>query len=350
MAQPQFTLGVLAAALGASLDGDPDRVVTGVAALDAAGASDVSFLIDGRYRDAARTSRAGAVLAGLDAEPLGTALLRVKQPQQALIHLLELFHPRPPTAPGAHPSAIVARDARIDPTASVGALAVVEAGAAIGRGVRIHPLAYVGENVEVGDDSEIHTHAVLIGGVRLGRRVVVHAGAVIGSDGFGYAFDGAAHRKIPQVGTVVIEDDVEIGANTTIDRAMLGATVVRHGTKIDNLVQIGHNVEVGAHAILVAQVGISGSSRVGNGVVLAGQVGVADHVTIGDGAIVGAQSGVPTDIEAGAKMLGTPARPMMQAKRIFVSESQLPDLGRKLRELERRVDRLEGRGDERRDA
>jgi UDP-3-O-[3-hydroxymyristoyl] glucosamine N-acyltransferase len=347
--QREFTLAALAAALGASLDGDPARVVTGVAPLAAATPSDVSFLTDPRYRAVARATRAGAVVAPLDADAMGPALLRVKHPQQALIRLLELFHPREAAAPGAHPSAVVAAAARIDPTASVGALAVIEAGAAIGSGVRVHPLAYIGENVEVGDESEIHPHAVLLRDVRIGRRVIVHAGAVIGGDGFGYAFDGAAHRKIPQVGTVVIEDDVEVGANTTIDRATLGATVIGRGTKIDNLVQIGHNVEVGAHAILVSQVGISGSSRIGRGAVLAGQVGVADHVTVGDGATVGAQSGLAADVGPGAKVLGSPARPMMQAKRIYLTEEKLPDWNRRIRELERRVERLERPGDGRRD-
>ena len=349
--QREFTLAALAAALGASLDGDPGRVVTGVAPLEAARPSDVSFLIDARYRDAARATQAGAVVTPLDAESIaGAALLRVKQPQQALIRLLELFHPRASATPGAHPSAVVAPAARVDPTASVGALAVIEAGAAIGRGVRVHPLAYVGENVEIGDESEIHPHAVLLHDVRIGRRVIVHAGAVIGGDGFGYAFDGGAHRKIPQVGIVVIEDDVEIGANSTVDRATLGATVIGRGTKIDNLVQVGHNVAIGAHAILVSQVGISGSSRVGSGAILAGQVGVADHVTVGDGAIVGAQSGVHTDVEPGAKVLGTPVRSMMQAKRIYLSEEKLPDLGRRVRELERRVEHLEGPAGGSRDA
>src|SRR5688572_8835334 len=318
MAQPQFTLGALAAALGATLDGDAARVVTGVATLDAAGSADISFLIDARYRDAALRTSAGALLVPFDTAGLGPALLRVKQPQQALIRLLQLFHPRATAKPGVHPHAVVADGARVDPSAAIGALAVVERGATIGPHVRVHPLAYVGVDVEIGDDTEIHARVVLGERVRLGRRVIVHAGAVIGSDGFGYAFDGGGHQKIPQVGTVVIEDDVEIGANTTIDRAMLGATVVRRGTKIDNLVQIGHNVEIGAHAILVSQVGVAGSSRVGAGAVLAGQVGVSDHVTIGDGAVVGAQSGVGADLEAGAKVLGSPARPIMLAKRIFV--------------------------------
>jgi UDP-3-O-[3-hydroxymyristoyl] glucosamine N-acyltransferase len=202
---------------------------------------------------------------------------------------------------------------------------------------------YVGPGVEVGEACVLGPHVTLLAGVRLGRHVVVHPGAVIGADGFGFAFDGARHRKIPQTGGVVIEDDVEIGANTTIDRATFGETIVRRGTKIDNLVQIGHNVEIGEHSILVAQVGISGSSRLGRGVVLAGQVGVADHVAIGDGALVGAQGGVPGDLDAGGRYLGTPARPILEAKRIFAAETRLPELLQRVRALEREVEKLCGR-------
>jgi UDP-3-O-[3-hydroxymyristoyl] glucosamine N-acyltransferase len=337
-----FTLGALAAALDAVVDGDAGRVVTGIAPLESAGPNDISFLVDARYRDRAKVSRAGAFLAPLDAADLPAPVLRSRAPQRALIDLLRLFHPLPDHRPGIHPSACVAADAQIDPTASIGALAVVEAQALIGPRVRVHPLVYVGAGVEIGEDAELYPHAVLREGVRIGRRVIVHAGAVIGSDGFGYASDATGHRKIPQVGTVIVEDDAEIGANTTIDRAMLGATIIGRGTKIDNLVQIGHNVEVGADSLIVAQVGISGSCRLGRGVVLAGQVGVADHVEIGDGVMIGAQSGVPADVAAGQKVLGTPARPLTQAKRILLVEGSLPEMARRLRELERRVRRLEG--------
>jgi UDP-3-O-[3-hydroxymyristoyl] glucosamine N-acyltransferase len=341
---PRFTLGALAEALGATVDGDASRVVTGVAPLESAGPDDIAFLIDARHGDAARASRAGAFLASPDAGALPAPALRCREPQQAVIDLLLLFHPRPTTIAGIDPSAVVAGDARVHPTASVGPLAVIGAAAIVGRDVRIHALAYVGAGVEVGEDSEIHPHAVLYHDVKIGRRVTVHAGAVIGGDGFGYVFDGRRHRKMPQVGTVVVEDDVEIGANTTIDRATLGITKIGAGTKIDNLVQVGHNVEVGEHSVLVAQVGVSGSSRLGRGVVLGGQVGVADHVTVGDGVMVGAQSGVHADVGGGAKLLGSPARPLMQAKRIMLTWDRLPDLVRTVRDLERRIAELERPG------
>jgi UDP-3-O-[3-hydroxymyristoyl] glucosamine N-acyltransferase len=338
-----FTLGELAKTLGATLEGDPGRRVTGVASLEAAGPEQISFLIDGRYRPAAETSRAGALLVSEKVSGLPGPLLRSSAPQQALIALLTLFHPTASPPAGIDASAIVARDARVDPTASVGALAVIGAGAVIGPRVRIHPLVYVGPGVEVGQDSVLHPRVVLCEGVRLGCRVIIQPGAVIGGDGFGYVFDGGGHRKIPQVGVVVIEDDVDIGANTTIDRAMLGRTIVRRGTKIDNLVQVGHNVEIGEHSIIVAQVGISGSCRLGRGVIAAGQVGFADHLTVGDGAVLGAQAGVHEDVPAGERRLGTPAVPILRAKRFFASQKHLPDMVRRLRAAERRLGELEAR-------
>ena len=338
-----FTLGELAKALNATLDGDPNRRVTGVAPLETAEPEQISFVIDTRYRAAAETSRAGAFLVSNDVSGLRGPLLRSGAPAQSLIALLTVFHPPAPTRPGVDPTAVVAPDARVDPSAAIGALTVIGPGAVIGPDVRVHPLAYVGPGVEVGEACVLHPRVVLCEGVRLGRRVIVHPGAVIGGDGFGYAFDGSAHRKIPQVGGVIIEDDVEIGANTTVDRATLGRTVIHRGTKIDNLVQVGHNVEIGEHSIIVAQVGISGSCRLGRGVVAAGQVGFADHLTIGDGAILGAQAGVSSDVAAGERRLGTPALPMGQSKRIMVAQKQLPDMVRRLRIAERRLERLERR-------
>jgi UDP-3-O-[3-hydroxymyristoyl] glucosamine N-acyltransferase len=342
MTRAGFTLGELADALPARLDGDPTRVVTGVAPLDSAGPDQISFLTDARYLEAARASRAGAFLAGTDVGDLPGPTLRCAAPQQALIDLLLLFHPRASGPGGVDRTAVVATEARVDPTAAVGPLTVVEAGAVIGPGVRLHALVYVGAGVEIGEGTVVHPHVSLREGVRIGRRVVIHAGAVLGADGFGFAYDGSAHRKIPQVGGVVIEDDVEIGANTTIDRATFGDTIVRRGTKIDNLVQIGHNVEVGEHSLLVAQVGIAGSVRLGRGVVLAGQVGVADHLTIGDGVVASAQAGIASSIEPGVRLMGTPARPIMQARRIIAAEARLPELLRRVRALEQRLERLGG--------
>jgi UDP-3-O-[3-hydroxymyristoyl] glucosamine N-acyltransferase len=338
-----FTLGRLADALGASLQGDAGRVVSGVAPLDAAGPDQVSFLTERKYLAQAQVSRAGALLVGRDVAGLAGPLLRVDRPQQALIVLLGLFHPEPIPEPGVHPTACVAGDARVDRSASVGPLAVVEAEAVIGPHTRVGALCFVGRRAVLGEDVRLHPHVVVREDVRIGNRVIVHPGAVLGADGFGYAFDGAAHRKIPQVGGLRIEDDVEIGANTAIDRATLGETVVRRGTKIDNLVQIGHNCDVGEDVILISQVGIAGSSRVGNRAMLAGQVGVADHVTIGAGAILTAKSGVPNDVPAGEIWSGIPSRPTSEQKRIWAGESQLPELIKRVRALEKRLRDLEER-------
>jgi UDP-3-O-[3-hydroxymyristoyl] glucosamine N-acyltransferase len=338
-----FTLGRLADALGASLEGDAARIVTGVAPLEAAGPDQVSFLTDRKHLKQAEESRAGAFLVPRDVSGLSGPLLRVDHPQQALIALLGLFHPEPPSRPGVHPTACVADGAHVDRSASVGPLAVVEAGAVVGPRSRVDALSFVGAHAVLGEDVRLYPRVVVREGVRIGDRVIVHSGAVLGADGFGYAFDGRTHRKIPQVGGLRIEDDVEIGANSAIDRATLGETVVRRGTKIDNLVQIGHNCDIGEDVILVAQVGIAGSSRVGNRAMLAGQVGVADHVTIGAGAILTAKSGVPSDVPDGEVWGGLPSRPVADTRRIWASENQLPELIKRVRALEKRVRELEGR-------
>jgi len=338
----QFTLGRIAEALGATLEGDPARVILGVAPLDAAGPEHVSFLSNARYARAAARSGAGALVVGRDVAGLPQALLRVDSPQSAMIVLLRLFHPEPAAAPGIHPTAVIAAGASVHPSAAVGACAVVERDARIGARSRIGALCFIGAGAVLGDEATLHPRVVVQEGVVIGDRVIVHAGAVLGTDGFGYAFDGTAHRKIPQVGGLRIGDDVEIGANATIDRATLGETRIGRGSKIDNLVQVGHNCDVGEDVILVAQVGVSGSSTIGSRAVLAGQVGVADHVTIGAGAVITAKSGVPGDVPPGEVWGGLPSRPIPETRRIWSSERLLPDLVRKVRALEKRVRELEG--------
>lgn len=338
----RFTLRALAEALGAALEGDPDVVVSGVAPLESAGAEHISFLTDGRYVAAARASRAGAFLAAADAPPLPAPVLRAAAPRLALVRLLELFASEEPAPTGVHPTAVVEAGAHVDPSASVGAYALIEPKAVVGAGARIGPFVYVGRGVEIGADTILYARVVVLDRVRIGRRVIVHAGAVLGADGFGYAPDAGGYRKIPQIGGVVVEDDVEIGANTTIDRSTVGDTVIGRGAKIDNLVQIAHNVRVGADSIIAAQAGIAGSSRLGRGVVLAGQVGIADHVAIGDGVVLGAQSGVISDLPEAGQYLGSPARPVGEARRTWAVIVKLPELARRVRELERRLERLEG--------
>jgi UDP-3-O-[3-hydroxymyristoyl] glucosamine N-acyltransferase len=292
---------------------------------------------------AALASRAGAFLTPLGVTDLPAPTLQCRDPRRALVTVLELFHPSAAPTPGVDPSARVAPEARIDPTASIGPLAVVEAGASIGPRVRVGALVYVASGVEIGDDSVLFPHVVIYEGSRVGRRVIVHAGAVIGADGFGFIPGRDGHLKIPQVGGVTIEDDVEIGANSTIDRATLGQTVIGRGTKLDNLVQIGHNVTVGERCLMAAQVGIAGSTRVGNGVAMGGQVGLADHVDVGDEVVIAAQSGVIQDVAPRSRIAGTWARPVALTHRIWVAQAELPELVRTVQRLEDRLAKLEAR-------
>jgi UDP-3-O-[3-hydroxymyristoyl] glucosamine N-acyltransferase len=338
-----YTLAELAAALGARLEGDPGLRFRGVAPLETAGAEDVSFALGARQARAAAASRAGAILTGDDVTGLACAVLRVPAPQTALIALLRLYYPEPPPEPGIHRLAWVAEGAEVDPSAAVGPFAVVERAARVGRGSRVGALCFVGEGARLGDEVQLYPRVVVRDGVQIGNRVIVHSGAVLGADGFGYAFDGRAHRKIPQVGGVRIEDDVEIGANTTVDRATLGVTVIGRGSKVDNLVQVAHNCEIGEDVILVSQVGVSGSCRIGSRAVLAGQVGVADHASIGAGAIITAKSGLTGSVPAGEVWSGIPARPTGETKRIWAAEGRLPELLRRVRELEARLSELEKR-------
>jgi UDP-3-O-[3-hydroxymyristoyl] glucosamine N-acyltransferase len=342
-----FRLGELARLVDGELHGDPSTTIRGLASLEGAEAADLSFVTATRYRAAAEQSRAAAFLVPPGLELPGRAVIRVAQPFLAVARLLRVFHPEPAPPPGVHPTAVVAESARVAADATVMAHVVVGRACLVESRAVLHPHVVLGERCRVGEGSVLHAHVVLREDVEVGRRVVVHAGTILGADGFGYVFDGTRHQKVPQVGRVVVEDDVEIGANVTVDRATLGATVIGRGTKIDNLVQIGHNTVVGADSIIVAQTGISGSCRIGSRVVLGGQVGVADHVTIGDGAQVGAQSGVHRDVPAGAGMLGTPARPAAEARRALAALPRLPDLARAIRALERRLAELTARlGDE----
>ncbi len=338
-----WTLGELARLVGGELSGDPALPIRGVASLDGAQPGELSFVTSSRSQREAEGSRASAFLVPAGVELPGRAVIRVAHPYLAVAALLRAFHPELRPVPGIHPTAVVAASARVAPDATLGEFVVVGAHSTVEPRAVLHAHVVVGEHCRVGEESVLHPHVVLRTEVDVGRRVIIHAGAVLGADGFGYAFDGSRHQKIPQVGRVVIEDEVEIGANVTIDRATLGETVVGRGTKIDNLVQIGHNTLVGADAIIVAQTGISGSCRIGNRVVLGGQVGVVDHVTIGDGAQVGSQSGVHRDVPAGGAVLGYPAIPAADARRSMVALPRLPELLRAVRALERRVGELERR-------
>jgi UDP-3-O-[3-hydroxymyristoyl] glucosamine N-acyltransferase len=333
---PELTLQDLAGRLGGRVRGDGSRRVDGVAPLDSAGAGQVSFLSNPRYAEEAARSAAAAVLVAEGVDIPDACLIVVADPYLALARTLEIFHPVAPPEPGVRPGAHVPASCRIGAGASVQAGAVLGERCEVGDRAVICSGAVLGEGARVGEDSVLHPGVIVYAGCVLGRRVIVHAGAVIGSDGFGFAREGARHHKIPQVGNVVVGDDVEIGANATIDRATFGSTRIGRGTKIDNLVQIGHNVTVGEDCILVAQTGISGSTRLGRGVIFAGQSGAAGHLSIGDGARVGAKSAVLQDLPAGAFVIGTPAIEAGLWRRAAALFGRLPDLRRRLMRLEGR--------------
>ncbi|HSB73102.1 MAG TPA: UDP-3-O-(3-hydroxymyristoyl)glucosamine N-acyltransferase [Candidatus Methylomirabilis sp.] len=336
-------LADLAERLGCHVEGDGGIEIRAVRGLEDAGPQDVTFVAHERYLPRLEGSGAAAVILGEGLPPVGRPALRTPNPMLAFARALSLFHPPPVPLPGIHPSAVTAPDARVDPGAWVGPLCVLGPGVEIGAGTVLEAHVCVGAGVRIGRDCRIFPQVTLRDGVILGDRVTIHSGAVIGADGFGFARDGHRYVKIPQVGRVVIEDDVEIGANAAVDRATLGETRIGRGTKIDNLVQIAHNVRVGEDTVIVAQVGISGSSRIGSRVTLAGQVGIVDHVQIGDGVIVGAQAGVSKDIPSDAVVLGSPAIPHVEFKRQVASIARLPLLRKALQALEARLAALEAR-------
>lgn len=337
-----YRLAELAELVGGRVEGNPDREVEAVRALDAAGPHDLSFLTHPRYRAQALASAAGALLVGQGFPPELRSdhprdLLVADDPPLALARLLEHLAPRERPEAGVHSTAVLGSGCSVDPTAHVGPYAVIGAGSRIGAGAAVHALVVVGRECTVGEGAVLHPHAVLYDGTEVGPGSIVHAGAVLGSDGFGYATHRGVHHKVPQIGKVVVEGDVEIGANSTIDRATLGETRIGAGSKIDNLVQVGHNVQVGRHCILCGQAGIAGSARLGDHVVLAGQAGVSGHIDLGDGAQVAAKSAALGPVPAGAQVAGIPAVAMRRWKRQIVLSSRLEEMSRRLRALERKV-------------
>ncbi len=338
-------LSELAAATGARAQGGTELEITSAAALDEATSGQVTFLANPRYTPRVKSTRASAIYVGENVE-LGRddlVVLRTPDPYLAYTRALRLFHPEPECAPFIHSAAVIDPTAKIAGSVSIGACAVIGAGVEIGEGVKIYPNVTIYEGVVIGKDSIIHSGAVVREGSQIGDRVIIHNNAVIGCDGFGYAKDEERHwLKIPQTGRVVIEDDVEIGAGTTIDRASTGESRIGRGTKIDNLVQIGHSCIVGEDTLLCAQVGLAGSSRIGSRVVLAGQAGVAGHLKIGDDAVLTAKSGISHDVPPGKVISGIPAFDNRDWLRSTAAFRRLGEMQRTLKELEKRLSELEG--------
>ncbi len=339
----RVTLETVAKAIDGEIIGDGSIEITGVAGIREAREGELTFLANPRYEPYLEQTRASAVIVAENHRTTAKTLIRNSNPYLAFLKAVCLFRgeERRPD-PGTHPTAVIAADAVVDPTAWIGPHVVIEPGASIGADVLIHAGGYVGAGAAVGAGSCLYPRVTVGEGCRLGERVIVHSGAVIGSDGFGFVRDGDRYRKVPQIGNVLVEDDVEIGANVTIDRAAMGSTRIGRGSKIDNLVQIGHNVHIGEHCIIVAQVGISGSTKVGDNAMLAGQVGVVGHIEIGAGAQIGAKSGVSKSVKPGEKVFGYPALPVAQAMRIEAVNRHLPELAQSVRALRRRIEELEG--------
>jgi UDP-3-O-[3-hydroxymyristoyl] glucosamine N-acyltransferase len=332
----------LADRLHCRLEGDGDLDITRVAGIEDAGPGDLTFLANPKYASLVSETRASAIIVGNDAAPAPCAMLRCDHPYRSFADALGVLGQSELPPPGVHPSAVVAPDARLGEDVSIGPLVVIGARAEIGDRAVLHPHVVIGAGARIGPDSILHARVSIRDRSILGARVVIQDGAVIGGDGFGFVTDSdGQHHKIPQQSIVVIEDDVEIGANTTIDRPAVGETRIGRGSKIDNLVMIAHGVQIGEGSILAAQVGIAGSSKLGRGVILAGQVGVAGHLEIGDRARATAQTGIPNSVESGALVSGYPAidnREWLKAVAIFRT---LPELKRRLNDLVGRLEALE---------
>jgi UDP-3-O-[3-hydroxymyristoyl] glucosamine N-acyltransferase len=332
------TLGQLAELVQGQLQGDGGLVISAARPLGEARAGDITFVEDAKHVPQLHDCPAAAAVVSAAVPANGKALIRVADPLGAFAAIVRHLHGRPePAAHGIDPRAAVDPTAQVGPGASIFPLAAVGEGTVIGARCRLHSGAVVGRFCRLGDDVTLYPNAVLYDGTVLGDRATVHAGAVLGADGFGYRFQDGRHAKVPQLGHVEVGADVEIGACTTIDRGTFTATRVGEGTKIDNLVQIGHNCRIGPHNLLVSQMGMAGSSSTGAFVVIAGQVGIVGHIHIGDGAVIGAKAGVTKDVPAGQRMLGAPATPERDQKRILMSLEKLPDMRRDLRHIKQHL-------------
>jgi len=338
----RVTLAELACLLTGQLEGDGQTIICGIAPLDQAQTGDLTFLAESKHTARLATSHATAVLVAPHV-PVDRPAIRVPDPYLGFIHLLDHFFPQQPPTWGIDARAVIDPEVILGARVNIGPYAVIRRGVRLGDDVTVYPGTYIGEDCEIGAGCILYANVSLYPHVHLGRSVIIHSGAVVGADGFGfYPLSDGSYRKVPQVGRVVIGDAVEIGANTCIDRATVGDTIIETGVKLDNLVQIGHNSVIGTHAVLAGQVGLSGSVQVGAHVRMGGQVGIADHITIGAKASIAAQAGVASDIEPGATVYGTPALPGPVAKRMHFYSLRLGELFQQVKQLQQRLDALEG--------
>jgi UDP-3-O-[3-hydroxymyristoyl] glucosamine N-acyltransferase len=335
-----YTAGHLAGAVGATIEGDAALEVKGVAAPERAGPHDLIYVESAKQAARAAASVSSCVVAPEGVALTGKTVVRASQPKVAFAKAAALVLGRAPIATGIHPTAVIAPLARVSPTAGIGPFAVIGEDARIGEGTQIGAHSVIGAGAWIGDDCRIHPRVTLYAGVRIGHRVEIHSGAVIGADGFGYAHGDGRYWKFPQAGIVQIADDVEIGANTTIDRGSLDDTRIAEGVKLDNLVHIAHNCQIGAHTVMAAQAGLSGSCDFGKNVVVGGQAGFGEKCHLEDGAVIGGQSGVLGGkiVRRGQTVWGTPARPLEKFKDLFAWQSRIPELASRIKHLEQKLE------------
>lgn len=341
--QISFTAQQIATVLNGTIEGDPAVEVNGFSKIEEGKPGSLTFLANPKYTPYIYSTQASIVLVNNDfiaEQPISATLIRCFNAYASLAILLDMVEKSKPVKTGIEPMTFIAESVTMGKDVYVGAFAYIADKAKIGENVKIHPQVYIGEDVTIGNNTIIYPGVKIYPGCQIGENCIIHSGVVIGADGFGFAPENGAYKKIPQMGIVIVEDDVEIGANTTIDRAVMDATIIHKGVKLDNLIQIAHNVEVGENTVMAAQVGVSGSTKIGKHCMFGGQVGLGGHITVGDNANIGAQSGIISNIEADAKLLGAPAIPVRDFFRSSVIFSKLPDMYRQLNQLQKELDKL----------
>lgn len=343
----QFTAEMIAGLISGEVVGDKNAAVYTVSSIEEGKPGGLAYLSNPKYEQYLYTTKCSIVLVEKSFEPkqaVEPTLIKVENVGACVLQLLQMYQAMKPQKSGISPRASIAEGATVGENCYIGDFAVIEAGAVIGNGAKIYPHCYVGDNVKVGEGTTLYPRVTIYEGCSVGNHCIIHSGAVIGADGFGFAPNAAGgFDKIPQLGNVIIEDDVEIGANTCIDRAKTDSTIIRHGVKLDNLIQVGHNVQIGENTVSSAQMGIAGTSKVGKNCFLAGQVGIADHITIGDYVKIGSQSGIDRDVPNGEVRFGSPALKGMGYYRSFAVFKQLPELAKQVKALEAEVAELKGK-------
>ena len=341
----QFTAEMIAGMLNGEIVGDKNAAVSTVSSIDGGKAGSLAYLTNPKYEQYIYTTEASIVLVDKTFEPkeeVKTTLIKVENVGECVLNLLEMYNATRPQKSGVSKLASIHEEATVGQSCYIGDFTVVERGAKLGDKVQLYPQCYIGDNVEIGEGTKLYPGVKIYEGCKIGRNCIIHAGAVIGADGFGFApkADGT-FAKIPQLGNVIIEDNVEIGANTCVDRAKTDSTIVRSGVKLDNLIQVGHNVQIGSNTVMSAQVGIAGTTKIGSNCFVGGQVGFADHIVVGNGCKIGSQSGIDKGVADGETRFGSPALPGIQYHRSFAVFRNLPEMATKLRELEKRVNTIE---------